>query len=831
MLLFDALGNPIPGHDSPPSTSDDKAKDTKKPKVPVRPQKKEVTGDAPTNSTLSSSGNIGPGSGKAKQLIGSSIFSTTQDEAINIRRYNPLSKLSSYTYNLTLYMVGKDAVNRFYDELDVGNIPNPHTLPGVYIVAKSGGINNNSERRALTVNGDIKLEPPSSPGFNFFIDNLSFETITPGNADLATPTAQTTFNFKITEPNSYSFIPALKHAATQIMQIDVEQKRIKSEDVNPLKMAFMIGIKFYGYDVDGNMIGAGDVPPDSSNGKTGDKYALYERFYPIYITDLTYKLSGDATTVYDVSAISFPLQAYTENFNVIPNKLSVKGSTVREVLGHIESALNKIQQDQVKDNKRSIANQYKIVFADNATDIGDARFNVEPSQSYSTNPKGGNKKPTPADGARAQTYDTGTRAFNFEPTPTTKMIESVVTASTYLADSVSLINDSKLQTIARKKAAANEFTWYTIVPKVKILKMDDKTQQNAYEITYVINKQQVPMVRSNYVAKTTKFYGPSKIYDYYYTGKNTEVRSLEFDFKTSFFAATPVQSGKEAKDNPKKIPANTTGAFPADATHFQNNDFAYQRAVISSLYNIVDNASLNMTIMGDPDFIMTQLEAPTKATQHYGMYNPINRQIFIEVRLKGAIDYSRNPENGLMVLGPMASMYKDERLRAELTNFHEKNNDDRRSDREPGLIYRSVRITSNFSNGLFTQDIQDAILFPEELLKNNLGIMDEAQRGDEKEKTDSASSSSTSTRTGTSGTKTAAAKPPAKPDPAKNGYDPTKFQDDASLPVNERLSRFGSRIQKKWSDWTDWRRSKEGLQDNGNFPARDNFDKTRSGPL
>ena len=260
-------------------------------------------------------------------------------------------------------MLSKEALNQYYEELAYGQKPNPHIISGTYIVAQSGGINNAREHRALTIGGDVSFTLPSQPGYNFYIDNLSFENMFPGSAG-STPTFENHFYFKINEPNSYTFIPALKDAATKILKRDLANKLITEDEVNPLRdMKYMIGIKFYGYDVDGKMLPANQVDPDSKDSSNGitNSYALYERFYPIEITELTYKLNGDNIVVYDVKAISYPIYAaYSEVNNTIPNKVNVAGSTVGETFDALTKALNNIQRTQKDNNNREVANIYKI---------------------------------------------------------------------------------------------------------------------------------------------------------------------------------------------------------------------------------------------------------------------------------------------------------------------------------------------------------------------------------------------------------------------------------------------------------------------------------------
>ena len=78
-----------------------------------------------------------------------------------LRPQNPLGSLSSYTYQLTLYMITPDAYDAFIQSgrnniNAINNAANPQvatevetSMSGAYIIAQSGGINNKTSKRAF----------------------------------------------------------------------------------------------------------------------------------------------------------------------------------------------------------------------------------------------------------------------------------------------------------------------------------------------------------------------------------------------------------------------------------------------------------------------------------------------------------------------------------------------------------------------------------------------------------------------------------------------------------------------------------------------------------
>jgi hypothetical protein len=84
------------------------------------------------------------------------------------RTQNPLSNFSSYTYQITLYMITPDAYDAFIEtgRRKIDALSNG--TEGAFIVAQSGGINNETSRRP--------------PGFkyDYFIDDLKIKCTKPG---------------------------------------------------------------------------------------------------------------------------------------------------------------------------------------------------------------------------------------------------------------------------------------------------------------------------------------------------------------------------------------------------------------------------------------------------------------------------------------------------------------------------------------------------------------------------------------------------------------------------------------------------------------------------
>ena len=105
---------------------------------------------------------------------------------------NPLGDFSSYNYQLSLYMVSPSAYNDF-----VTNKTLTPSSPGVVLVAQSGGINRETEKRAEGFEHD------------YFLDNLMIKGyLTPSGT--SSPAMNFEVTFTVTEQYGFSFVNNLK---------------------------------------------------------------------------------------------------------------------------------------------------------------------------------------------------------------------------------------------------------------------------------------------------------------------------------------------------------------------------------------------------------------------------------------------------------------------------------------------------------------------------------------------------------------------------------------------------------------------------------------------
>ena len=240
--------------------------------------------------------------------------------------------------------------------------------------------------------------------------------------------------------------------------------------------------------------------------------------------------------------------------------------------------------------------------------------------------------------------------------------------------------------------------WYKITQKSKAIGWDDIRKDYAYEITYKVNRFQINTPKSPYFPPSS-FRGSHKIYNYLFTGQNTEVLNLEFEANTNFI--TPIgNSGLVA-------PVDGDGRFankqsfvtgPETSTHGGAGNSTLPAAQLAGrLYADSDVLKCEIEIVGDPDWI-TQSEVfynkdNLNAFEADGSLNVNSSEVLFEVRFNRANDYD-------LATG-LTPSYKNNTSQGAIssdTNIAEER-----------LVFAAYQITNFFKEGKFTQRIEGTL--------------------------------------------------------------------------------------------------------------------------
>ena len=623
------------------------------------------------------------------------------------RLKNPLSEFASYTYQLTLYMVTPDAYNLFAQSgrKNINAILNPsgidlNTLAelgvntdqinntgGAFIVAQSGGVNTKTmDRRAPELNLD------------YYIDDLNIKQELSGKATESAINI-TSISFTISEPYGFSFNTRLLRAFETIKK----NSRIANyrDSGNAYRQHFILGIKFQGYTSDGtpatpDKFFASDTfnPSESASG-------VFERFFNIIITSVKFRIDGSMVK-YTVQASTLPPSiAFGQKYGIADNISSITAATVGEALKSLEDSLNQNQQG------RGVNIQYAFDYLGDATPIKDAKM-INPGDTD----KGklpGEADPTNSSQVNSKTAtesipNNNKRIIQVEQgTPVTQVIGQIIKQSSYLRDALTTTyttNETPSGNTASPYIVANknprEIQWYNLGARVETLAWDNKVGDFSYKITYVIQPFKTPGTFTPY-GKTTKYYGPHKRYDYWFTGKNSEIMEYTQVLDGNYFNIT--QTPSSDPNSPNYIKGQDVPSVPGKPNDYERTNSldisqAAENQYLTSLYSPGEWAEAKIKILGDPDFLMN--DSPGSLNEVYREYysndgftiNPNSGHVFVEINFYEATDYNNN--TGLLDINKA------------LLFWVEPNNSTAKSNIK-GIAYQVRSVENMFSGGSFTQ--------------------------------------------------------------------------------------------------------------------------------
>lgn len=474
------------------------------------------------------------------------------------RIYNPLSKLASYTYNISLYIITPDAYAQFIESgrqkidaiVTAGPISEGNGVgAGAYVIAQSGGINNKTQKRA--------------PGFelDYYIDNLRFKTVTLAKDTGTSAVAVQTLKFTISEPYGFSFVSNLQKASAALRKYS--DSTSYKELTNSFKDFFILGIKFYGYDINGNLIKPDDQlygSPLDPNG--GD--ALFENYYDIRFKECKFQLNGKTVT-YEITATG--LNGATllgTKRGRMPTGTNIEGRTIEDALTGpkgLFSNLNKQQEDLAKGDNPSLTfpNKYNVVFlGDAATKLANASMVTESDLAkWRWGGSGATTTDESNDSAGTAPPNNTVRQFTFNnDTSIIQAIQQIVSQSKFTENALKVVFTNSKQPDPEQKGTERvvkdqpaTFQWFNVNAEVKKADWDPKIQDWAYETNYVIQLYDVPSIESPYTQAGKSYYGPHKRYDYWFTGQNSEVLDFQLQFNFAYFnVATQLQKNTEAAE-------------------------------------------------------------------------------------------------------------------------------------------------------------------------------------------------------------------------------------------------------------------------------------------
>ena len=618
---------------------------------------------------------------------------------------NILNNFASYTYNIALYMMSpKTYVKLMQKPRSVAEFPK-------ILIARSGGVGSDA-------GPEFKEE--------FYIDDLELKNIGSSPNTGTGNTNAIDISFTVTEPRGVTFIERLRETAKGSLE----------NEVDFFQAPYLLEIKFKGYDDLGKPV----------------KEIVYPKYIPVKLIEFKFDVESTGA-VYKIKACPFHQDLLKSIEQSIPINMQCKAKTVEDIFtkaqaevedapidvddididstvysdpGSLASAINNFYKDATKPKKILENVSEKDKKETPATDelADQISFYIEPSLAKAKLvQKNFDAMNTPNDdpnrlfknyGAAIKgdvNLDSKTGTFKINSgTGIVNLINYIIVGSDYIEQNIieenqiiTEVDEVSGERFVRKEnePSTNEaIRWFKIKPKyTDTIGWDKKRGKYKFKVRYDI----VPSLQyySDFAwskKAKPKGLGVHKVYDYIFTGLNTDVIDFKLSMDNAYYQTVALTSGNP---RPDKTPNSSLGnpqtkvvtQSPSGQSIKDDGTIKNKRAkdLFSTLMNDgSDLINLNLSIRGDPAFLPTG--------DSFWQDKELNRQRYVEPYLPdGTIDYDLTPPY-IQINLKTPTEYDDQ------SGLLIPNKGKYRSSEFNG-VYQVTEITSTFSMGVFQQKL------------------------------------------------------------------------------------------------------------------------------
>lgn len=661
---------------------------------------------------------------------------------------NVLDQYASYTYQASLYLCTKENYQRM---INTGQ----KNISGAQLLMQSGG----SSIADGVRNANFDLD--------FYIDRIELKSFFVGKATRLAHNVKEV-RMTVVEPNGITLLDRLKKAVDQfapslsstvIANQTTTSKPPGAKSKNFTAQIYLLAIRFYGYDEKGNLVRAGN-----KLGQTSDPNAFVEKWYPLILSKFNFKVANKLTE-YD---LEFKAPPYMINASAkdgtIPFNIELSGGTIKDILAGpavygagqdatsaaaaraafaandprrvdggsatpppkanvantakstvrqgLMDALNAHQRQLVAEGIYQYPNEYNVEFA---LDVMASATITNPGTNSVNKSATAMAAPTTAGEVKLgskQSMDPNSRVEGaVAGTQIVQFIDTLLRNSSYIKDQQLLVIDENTGKERATGTQVKNTSWYKIGFKAeaKLDQYDEKRNDYAYKITYVISPYKIVQLNSPYFPQP-QFNGVHKSYKYWFTGENTQILSYEESLNSLYYV---VMSGSDlggvssSADSEQKFSYQTASGQASQGAEAKTLEPAANAA--DQLYNPGDLKSCVMTIVGDPAwlqqgeaFVGLQKGQPDyfSAFLADGTINFDSQQILFEVAYNTAGDY--NLETGLMDITRGTTT-------SSQSNYNENTVNQQDPSKRISRVYLAKECVSEFNRGKFTQTLKGTL--------------------------------------------------------------------------------------------------------------------------
>ena len=557
---------------------------------PVQTQQKVANDDNPQNDNAGAT-NPANSSATTPQQNAIKQGNLNADGAIEPQP-NILDRFASYTYSASVYLMSTKQYTRLLRS-------KKKNINGYNLLFQSGGAPTNVGGFLGKGTGSVNGQDPGAefaqefndqdygrnPAFpqDFYIDSITIDNALPGRQTQAAHMV-TNLKFTVIEPGNISLLDRL-YAAVQ----DMGQTAGENQPINYTATAYLMVLRWYGYDAAGNLVSVGAFDP--ATGLT-DPNAVVEKFIPFIIKKINWSVGSKLVTYeFDCAPINQMVAGGTRR-GTVPYDVQLTATSVGELLGGdvayssanapanapgakttnkpdaatrendalaaagaayppskanaaadkkiiklgLMGAMNEFQQRLVTDDIYRKADTYEIIFVpgrDGKQNIRDAQIRLPGAIVEQTQTGMG----TPASKNANQSINPSTNALNISSRnwsvkagmQVVQAIDLAIRNSSYIYNQALTTYNEQEGTETLNPDRTKPLQWFKINMEAEQGDYDTRRNDYAYKIRFIISEYEVPNFDSKYFP-VSKFRGVHKSYPFWFTGQNTAVLDFQANF-------------------------------------------------------------------------------------------------------------------------------------------------------------------------------------------------------------------------------------------------------------------------------------------------------------
>ena len=619
-----------------------------------------------------------------------------------------------------------------------------------------------NETVAPGIPGAAQADAGRNPAFDldFYIDSLTIENAIQGKETQAAHSV-TTLKFNVIEPGNISLLDRLYKAVQ-----DMAQRENITSAVNYASVQYLLVVRWYGYDINGNLIAGGTAPgPDGKS----DVNAIVEKFIPFVIRKINWSVNTKLTNYeFDCAAANDSIPGSTRRGSVpydvqlaagtvgqllnggleFPDTAKSAGSTTvsggggisqgrtnsqkqREADAELQresrrasapppasaaqkvtlkrglaAAMNDYSEDLMVSKTYELKDTYNIVFAAGAEAIKNASL-VIPQDIVVQQSTPMTNSTDPNQTLNPATNQVNTTARSWSITAGMQVVQAIDIAirnSTYITDQALTLIDSEGNEKQNPQSPKKNIRWFNISMQAIPSGYDSARNDFAYDITYIISPYTMQNFDSKYFP-IGAFRGVHKSYPYWFTGLNTAVLDFQANFNPSYNMT--ISGGPGVNSNEEETRRKLTSVMRDQViyTYFPNSVESGQNAA-GRTNEIGANAAEYIYAYADPGGTKLRIIGDPAWIQQGSVGGGVSIEEFSYSSFlpDGTINYDAE-----QVMFEIAwQRPEDYNLATGLADPYARPGNQSRQPRQSN-VYLATKVTNEFRGGKFEQVITGAL--------------------------------------------------------------------------------------------------------------------------